>query len=57
MNFARTGPAAPTADLYNPNPNDPYPGPIVRTGASTDGTANSAAAYAFDTRRSARSWN
>ncbi len=23
----------------NPNPNDPYPGPIVRSGASTDGTA------------------
>ena len=49
INYARTGPAAPTADLYHPNPNDPYPGPIVRSGASTDGTANSAAAYAFNT--------
>ncbi len=48
-NFARTGPTAPTADLFNPNPNDPYPGPITRTGASTDGTADSRAAYAFDT--------
>ena len=49
LNFLRSGPTAPTADLYNPNPMDPYPGPIVRTGASTDGTANSVAAYAFDT--------
>jgi catecholate siderophore receptor len=49
INYARIGPAAPTTDLYNPNPNDPYPGPIVRSGASTDGTANSTAAYLFDT--------
>ncbi|MCA1480858.1 TonB-dependent receptor, partial [Bradyrhizobium sp. NBAIM08] len=49
VNFARTGPTAPTADLYNPNPLDAYPGPIVRSGASTDGSADSAAAYAFDT--------
>jgi len=49
LNYSRTGPTAPTADLYNPNPNDPYPGPIVRSGASTDGTANSVAAYLFDT--------
>ncbi len=49
LNYARTGPTAPTADLYHPNPNDPYPGPIVRSGAFTDGTAMSTAAYAFDT--------
>jgi catecholate siderophore receptor len=49
LNFARTGPTAPTADLYHPNPNDPYPGPIVRSGAKTDGTARSAAVYLFDT--------
>lgn len=49
VNYARTGPTAPTADFYNPNPNDAYPGPIVRSGAFTDGTANSAAAYLFDT--------
>lgn len=48
-NFARTGPAAPLANLYNPNPLDPYQGPIVRSGASTRGTADSTAAYAFDT--------
>ena len=49
INYARVGPAAPTADLYHPNPDDPYPGPIVRSGASTDGAADSAAAYLFDT--------
>jgi catecholate siderophore receptor len=49
VNYARTGPTAPTADLYRPNPRDPYPGPIARSGASTDGTATSMAAYAFDT--------
>jgi catecholate siderophore receptor len=49
LNYARVGPLAPVADLYTPNPLDAYPGPIVRSGASTDGTANSAAAYAFDT--------
>jgi catecholate siderophore receptor len=49
QNFARSGPTAPTADLYDPNPLDPYNGPIVRTGASTTGSADSLAAYAFDT--------
>lgn len=49
LNYARVGPPAPMADLFNPNPDDPYPGPIVRSGAKTDGTADSAAAYLFDT--------
>ena len=54
VNFARTGPAAPTADLYHPNPHSiRMPGPIVRSGARTDGAAASAAAYAFDTVNSA----
>jgi catecholate siderophore receptor len=48
-NFARTGPAAPQADLFNPNPSDPYPGPITRSGARTKGAATSGAVYAFDT--------
>jgi catecholate siderophore receptor len=48
-NFARSGPAAAPTDLYHPNPFDPYSGPIVRTGASSAGIADSAAAYAFDT--------
>jgi catecholate siderophore receptor len=49
INYARIAPAAPTADLYHPNPDDPFTGPITRSGASTDGNAKSAAAYAFDT--------
>jgi catecholate siderophore receptor len=49
INYARTAPAAPTADLFDPNPDDPFSGPITRTGASTDGNAKSTAAYAFDT--------
>ena len=48
-NFARGGPTAPQADLFNPDPTQPYPGPITRTGASTKGAANTVSAYAFDT--------
>lgn len=48
-NFLRTGPPAPLADLFAPNADDPYPGPITRTGAVNDGTADSAAVYALDT--------
>jgi catecholate siderophore receptor len=55
-NFGRTGPPAPTADLYHPNPSDPYSGPIVRNGASTRGAANSVAAYLFDTVDLASHW-
>ncbi|MGE0862835.1 MAG: TonB-dependent receptor [Vicinamibacterales bacterium] len=49
LNYARTAPAAPQTDLFNPNPLDPYTGAITRTGANNDGTATSAAAYLFDT--------
>ena len=55
-NFARTGPATPQTDLFNPTPDDPYPGPIVRTGASAYGTANSAAAFLFDTVNLGSRW-
>jgi catecholate siderophore receptor len=49
VNYARTGPAAPVADLFDPNPADPYPGPITRSGAVNDGQADSATVFAFDT--------
>ena len=49
INYSRVGPTAPVADLYQPNPLDPYDGPIVRSGASTNGNAQSTAAYLFDT--------
>jgi catecholate siderophore receptor len=56
LNYARTGPTAPQADLYAPDANQPYPGPITRSGASTDATADSAAAYAFDTVNLGNRW-
>jgi catecholate siderophore receptor len=48
-NFLRTGPTAPVADLFDPDPTVPYSGPITRTGAVNDGEADSLTAYAFDT--------
>jgi catecholate siderophore receptor len=48
-NFLRTGPAAPLADLFDPDPGAPYAGPITRTGARTEGTADTGALYASDT--------
>jgi catecholate siderophore receptor len=55
-NLARIGPAAPQADLFAPDPNDPYPGPIVHSGAKTDATADSLAFYAFDTFALSEKW-
>jgi catecholate siderophore receptor len=55
-NFARTAPAAPTADLYNPDAHAPFSGPITRTGASTKGVADSASAYLFDTVQVGPQW-
>lgn len=55
-NFARSGPTAPTADLFDPNPGDPYTGPITRTGARTESTAETAALYASDTVRLNEKW-
>lgn len=48
-NYARSGPDAVTTDLFAPNPNDPYPFAIVRTGAFNDAEAFSAGVYVFDT--------
>ena len=48
-NFARTARRRRRRICYNPNPTRRIPGPIVRTGAWNDATADSAAAYAFDT--------
>jgi catecholate siderophore receptor len=50
-NFLRTGPNAPVADLFDPDPSQPYAGPITRSGALNDGAADSRAAYAFDTAK------
>jgi catecholate siderophore receptor len=55
-NFARTGPAASTTDLFNPDPYQPYTGPIVRTGANTRAIADTTAVYAGDTVKFADRW-
>lgn len=60
-NYARAevGPDSPTSpdtDLYHPNPDDPYTGRMARTGAYTDATADSTAAYAFGTVKLTEQW-
>lgn len=55
-NFARTGPTAPTTDLFHPNPDDPYLGPITRTGARTEAIADTAAVYVADTVKLNEQW-
>jgi len=54
--FSRSGPAAPAADLFDPNPSAPYAGPITRTGARTESKAETAALYASDTLRFGERW-
>jgi catecholate siderophore receptor len=56
VNYARTGPTAPLADLFDPSPDDPYTGPITRTGARTESTADTAAAYLTDTVKLNERW-
>jgi catecholate siderophore receptor len=56
VNHLRTGPTAPLADLFAPNPDDPYPGPIARTGAVNDGEAKGLGLYAFDTVSLGSKW-
>jgi catecholate siderophore receptor len=55
-NWLRSGPAAAQADLYDPDPFVPYPGPITRTGARNTGEANTLGAYAFDTVSIGQRW-
>lgn len=55
-NHARTGPAAPLADLYDPDPSAPYSGPVTRTGARTEGRADTGAVYVSDTVKIGERW-
>ena len=55
-NYARTGPEAPAADLFHPDPNAPYSGTISRTGAYTESTADTAALYVSDTVKLSEQW-
>src|SRR5207344_1513793 len=54
--FGPDNPISPDTDLFHPNPDDRYTGDMRRTGAYTDATANSAAAYAFDTVKPSDAW-
>jgi catecholate siderophore receptor len=56
INHARTGPTAPVADLFHPDPGAPYTGPITRTGARTESTADTIAVYANDTVKLDERW-
>ncbi|WP_028079334.1 TonB-dependent receptor [Solimonas soli] len=51
------GARPPVTSIYDPNPNDPYdPSGIARSGAYSDSTGNSTAAYAFDTLKIGEHW-
>lgn len=51
-NFLRNATNAPTANLYDPNPYDPYPnGRIVRNGTDVKAIAETKALYAFDSMK------
>lgn len=55
-NRLRSGPTAPVANLFDPDPHQPYAGPIVPTGARTESDADTTAAYAFDTVSLGADW-
>ena len=55
-NRLRTGPTAPVADLFDPDPRQPYAGPVVPTGARTESDAETTAVYAFDTVSPSPNW-
>ncbi len=54
-NYARTGVTS-TTDIFNPNPNDPNPGPVTRSGAKTDAKSTSVALSVFDTMKLGEQW-
>ena len=55
-NHLRAAPPAPNTDLFDPDPGDPFTGPIVRTGARTESTAKTTAVYAADTMKLGARW-
>ena len=48
-NHLRATPTTPLANLYDPDPNDPFVGKVYRTGAINEGEADTYAGYVFDT--------
>jgi catecholate siderophore receptor len=55
-NFLRAGPAAPLANLRNPDPNDSFPGSVRRTGAVNEANTESLGIYVFDTMKLGKHW-
>jgi catecholate siderophore receptor len=55
-NNLRGGPAAPLADLFNPDVNDPFTGPIVRTGAVNEADTETVGVYLLDTIKIGDKW-
>ncbi len=55
-NYLRATPVTPLANLYNPNPNDPFVGRDGRTGARNYGATDTYAVYLFDTIEIGRHW-
>lgn len=49
-------PATPLADLYNPNVNAFFDGPVTRTGAINNGDTDTIGAYLFDTIKLGDHW-
>ena len=56
QNRLRLGPAAPLADLYDPDVNDFFAGPVVRTGAIQESDTDTLAFYVFDTIHLGEHW-
>jgi catecholate siderophore receptor len=56
QNRLRLGPAAPLADLYNPNVNDYFAGPVRRTGAVNESDTDTVGVYLFDTIKLGEHW-
>jgi catecholate siderophore receptor len=55
-NYARTAPAAALTDIFNPTPDDPFAGPITRTGAYNKADSTTVSLYAFDTMKLGEQW-
>lgn len=59
VNYGRTqtpANATPTTDLFNPDPDDPFNGEIIRTGGKTDAKSDTYSVYAFDTLKFGEHW-
>jgi catecholate siderophore receptor len=55
-NFLRSGPEAPAADLFDPNPHVAYDGTVRRTGAKNEADTETVSLYAFDTMKLGEHW-